>query len=194
MSLEHQLLAGIFIGGASSRMHGRPKGLLPAPGSGESLIERWRQLFDRAGIPHVLVGRRTEYAALAGPVLDDDPPGIGPLGGLAALLGAAGTGHVVSVACDMPFVTDTLIRRLIEHPLRAAALAARRGGRWEPLFARYEVARTLPVVARRARGPSSSLQGVLDELDAEELPLSDDEHRLLRDWDAPGDMRDMEEP
>lgn len=191
MSDDSRILAGIFVGGASSRMHGRPKGLLPSPGGGPPLVERWRRMFELAGIAHVLVGRRTDYGDIPIAVIEDEPPGIGPLGGLAGLLRAGRAGQVIAVACDMPFVTDELVRRLIDHPSTAAAVAPRREGRWEPLFARYDAARALPVVLRRVAGPSHSLQGVLDELSAEELVLSAEERPRLRDWDTP---RDMEEP
>lgn len=184
---KSKLLAGIFVGGSSSRMGGRAKGLLRAP-SGESLLERWGQLFDRVQVRCVLVGRRAEYGAIEREVLDDEPRDIGPLGGLAALLRAADGGRAIAVACDMPFVSEALVRRLIEHPSAAAALAPRPGGRWEPMFARYDAAQALAVVARRAGSADHALQHVLTELDAEALPLSDEEQRLLHDWDAPCDM------
>src|SRR5438067_774631 len=70
-------LAGIFVGGESKRMGGRPKGLLVAP-SGETIVERWLRMFRALGVPTVLVGRRDPYASLGVEIVDDEQAGIGP--------------------------------------------------------------------------------------------------------------------
>jgi hypothetical protein len=43
-------LAGIFVGGAARRMDGAPKGLLPAPDTGEALVVRAARCCVEAGI------------------------------------------------------------------------------------------------------------------------------------------------
>jgi molybdopterin-guanine dinucleotide biosynthesis protein A len=174
-------IAGIFVGGASRRMGGRPKGLIEV--DGVALVDRWRALFDAIGVPSVLVGANDAYAPRA--AIQDEIPGVGPIGGLVALLRRAGTGRAIAVACDMPHVSPALVTRLV-NAAPALAVAPRREGRWEPLFARYEGA-ALDVAARRAGEGSLSLQGLLDELGASELSLSDAEWGELADWDAPGD-------
>jgi|JI10StandDraft_1071094.scaffolds.fasta_scaffold147594_2 molybdopterin-guanine dinucleotide biosynthesis protein A len=186
---EHHraLVAGIFVGGAATRFGGRPKGLLEAP-SGGTILDRFGGHFEALGIPWVLVGRRPEYAGVSAETLDDAPPGIGPLGGVLALLRRAGDGDALAVGCDMPFVSRELVARLVEVSTDAPAIAPRRQGRWEPMFARYDAGRALGVAARRADGGQSSLQGFLDELGAAELMLSEGEQRQLDDWDTPGDM------
>ena len=57
------VLAGIFVGGQSTRMEGRPKGLLLSS-SGETLVERWRKMFAALAIDVVLVGRHAAYAGI----------------------------------------------------------------------------------------------------------------------------------
>lgn len=180
------IVAGIFVGGESRRMGGRPKGLLRAP-SGETLLARWRALFDELGVPVVLVGERDAYASSGLPVLPDAAVGAGPLGGVVSLLRYAGEGDALAVACDMPFVSAALVRRLLSAP-PAAARAARRDGRWEPFFARYDARRALPIAARHVERGVRSLQALLDALACDELALSDDEARELRDWDTPEDV------
>jgi molybdopterin-guanine dinucleotide biosynthesis protein A len=180
------LVAGVFVGGASSRMGGVAKGLLPAPGGG-TLLDRWLTLLAGAGIPAVLVGRHPAYAAHAGRIetLADDPPGIGPLGGLSALLQRADGGYALALACDMPFVSADLVDRLRAAPA-APVVAPRREGRWEPLCARYDARAVLPVVLRRAAGEHHGLQGLLDEVGAVELAVADAASEL-KDWDTPDD-------
>jgi molybdopterin-guanine dinucleotide biosynthesis protein A len=163
-------------------MGGRPKGLLSAP-DGRTLLERWRSLLgDELGLEVVLVGRRAEYASVDLPQLADDPPGVGPLGGLAALLAHAGARRAVAVACDMPFVSAGDLERLLAAGRSAAP---RRDGRWEPLCAVYDPTTALPVVRRRLAAGRRSLQGLLDELRPVEVPLPP---RHLDDWDRPEDV------
>jgi molybdopterin-guanine dinucleotide biosynthesis protein A len=179
-------LAGIFVGGASARM-GAPKGLLTLP-SGETLISRWQRLFSELGVPSVLVGRRPEYASLGIETLDDAETGIGPLGGLIALLrtAAAERDLAVSVACDMPRVSPALLRRLLDAP-DGPAVAPRLRGHWESLFSRFDPARVLPVAERHAEDGVFSLQRLLDAVSACPLDLAPEEEALLVDWDFPAD-------
>jgi molybdopterin-guanine dinucleotide biosynthesis protein A len=69
----------------------------------------------------------------------------------------------------------------------APAVAARRGGRWEPFFARYDAPRVLPRAEANAREGRLSLQALLDTLPADELTLSPAEAAELDDWDTPED-------
>lgn len=89
--MHASLVAGIFVGGRSSRMGGRPKGLLELS-PGVTLVERWRVLFEGLAIPTVLVGEQDAYAQLGLPVIADEPHA-GLLGGLLALL-EIGRAHV----------------------------------------------------------------------------------------------------
>lgn len=166
---------------------GRPKGLLVST-DGVPLVERTGALFDALGVPWVLVGVRPEYASLGRLALADAAEGVGPLGGLLALLRHAGDRAAVAVACDMPFLSQRLLARLREAPAGPPVVAARRDGRWEPLFARFEARTVLPVAQRRCERGELSLQGLLDELDATPLPTTPEEERELDDWDEPADI------
>jgi molybdopterin-guanine dinucleotide biosynthesis protein A len=179
-------LAGIFVGGRASRMGGVAKGLLTAP-SGETLVARWLRLFGELGATPVLVGRHEAYASVDVECIADDPPGIGPLGGLAALLTRAGRGQVIAVACDMPFVSIELLRKLASYAPAAPAVAPRHEGIWEPLFARYDAEKAVSFARKHALAGEKSLQRLLDVLVAEPLPLATHELVELRDWDCPQD-------
>lgn len=180
-------LAGIFVGGRSTRMEGRPKGLLVGP-TGETLVQRWQTLFATLGITSILVGHNDAYAGLGLEQLSDDPPGIGPLGGLIALLSRAGGGDVIAVACDMPHVSLDLLEKLSTFAWGAPAVAARMGDRWEPLFARYCARVALGRARERAANGEHSLQGLLGDLSARPLPLAEDQIIQLSDWDTLSDL------
>jgi molybdopterin-guanine dinucleotide biosynthesis protein A len=170
---------------------GRPKGLLRAPDSPLTLAERLLGEV-RAALPQstcYLVGERAEYAHMALPVLQDEAQGAGPLGGLVALLAAAvraGAPGALVLACDLPYVEAPLLRRLAEECPEAELFCPRVDDRYQPLFARYQVAMLEPF--REALSTRRlALQRLLAEHGAEELVLDEGEAQSLRDWDTPED-------
>ncbi|HVU05144.1 MAG TPA: molybdenum cofactor guanylyltransferase [Polyangiaceae bacterium] len=187
------LLVGIFVGGSGTRMGGIAKGLLTAPDGGEPLVARLTRISGEAlpGSGVVLVGDPAAYALLGLSALVDDPPASGPLGGLRALLaeGARTERDVITLACDLPFVTAELVARLAAYAPESAAVAPRNaGGRWEPLFARYS-RRCVKTAESQFASGRRSLRSVLEALGGEAVPLpvTEAEWRLLRDWDTPED-------
>jgi molybdopterin-guanine dinucleotide biosynthesis protein A len=185
--MTDRAIAGLFVGGGATRMGGLAKGLMRAP-SGTTIVDRWREILDSFSIPAVLVGAHPAYLHLGIPLVDDEPAGIGPLGGLVALLRRAGSGRALALAGDMPFVSRSLIARLLSDGENGPVRAFRRGSRWEPLCASYDAARVLPIAVARAASGLLSLQGLLDEAGAVSLPLARSEERELRDWDSPDDL------
>jgi molybdopterin-guanine dinucleotide biosynthesis protein A len=180
-------LVGIFVGGLSTRMGGYPKGLLRAP-TGEPIVERWRALATAVGLPSVLVGDALAYAHLGMETISDEQSGAGPLGGLVGLLRSRSDARMIAVACDMPHMTEPLLRRLAFAETDAAALAPQRDGRFEPLFARYERERVLPLAEEQLGSGDRSLQRLLRAVEAEPFALSHEEWALLDDWDVPPDI------
>jgi molybdenum cofactor guanylyltransferase len=184
--MTHVTVVGIFVGGAARRMGGQPKGLLLTR-DGQSVMDRTVALARAVSSRVVLVGRGDAYS-LDLVSLPDPEDASGPLGGLSSLLKHAGSDDSIALACDMPFITRDLLRRLATHEPGGVAVAPKRDGRWEPFFARFEVARTLPVVESRLARRALAMQGLLDELMATEFPLLPGEPALLSDWDCPEDM------
>lgn len=187
------MLCGIFVGGRASRMGGIAKGLLPAPETGEPLARRLARIAVELGCEPVLVGASSEVQAAlpALRTLDDQPVGIGPLGGLSGLLHAAGTSHVIALAGDLPFVSRDLLALLVHATLEAPTevLAVRAdNGLWEPLCARYDASALAPRVDRAIAQGVRSFQKLFSELSVAELPVSQAQRRELDDWDTPEDV------
>lgn len=191
-------LCGVFVGGQSRRMGGRPKGLLPAPDTGEPLVLRLHRMARELGLEVRLVGESPAFTeqARARPeisqlvVVPDRPPGLGPLGGLHALLEAAAPEDVVVLACDLPYVSAALLARLV--PPLAPGIDARvpqrdAGAGWEPLCARYG-ASVLPVLRQALAEGVRSFHGLLLRLRVEALELDAAGQRCLADWDSPEDV------
>jgi molybdenum cofactor guanylyltransferase len=187
------LVIGLFVGGRGSRFGGIAKGNLRLPG-GERVVERLvrtcHEVLPEA--PLVLVGERPEYSALERVSLCDEPPGIGPLGGLRSLLVHAAqceATHALALACDLPFVTNALIERLVRESPEALALAPRHEGLYHPLSARYAV-RALDAVVEAIAAREHSLQKLFARLGdgAGALAIDAAELDALRDWDSPEDL------
>ena len=181
-----RVIAGVLVGGEGRRMGGAAKGLLRVA-SGETILERWASIFDRLGIERVLVGLRPEYASLGWRQIEDDASARGPLAGVLALLEHAGDRRVITVACDMPHVSDGLVRALVDGD-DGPILAPRQNGRWQALFARYDAPRVLPLARAQARAGQLALQALFDHAGAVELSTDEAQRHELRDWDSPADI------
>jgi FdhD protein len=179
------MLGGIFVGGAGTRMNGAAKGLLRTPG-GETIVAQLARAMREAGLEPVLVGKRAEYAALGLREIEDAADA-GPLGGLVALLDAANGERVVAIACDMPYVSADLVKKLV-HAHGGPIVAPKLDGRWEPLFARYDSASVLDVARARCERGELTLQGLLDAAGATPLELDETDAAKLADWDRPEDL------
>jgi molybdopterin-guanine dinucleotide biosynthesis protein A len=187
-------LLAIFVGGKSRRM-GEHKGLLPIPGGAEPIVEALVRRAREAGFDPLLVGDAAPYAHLAEDVMRiaDDPAGAGPLAGLqAALRHALSTGRsrVVTVACDMPYVTPEALQQVRDHRSEATVVAPRGGpdAPWEPMLARYDAARLTDALADAISQGQRSFQKLFASIEVEALPLTPEVERALRDWDTPDDV------
>lgn len=196
MTSGARLLVGIFVGGRGSRMGGVAKGLLKAPDSEATLIERLRAELARA-LPEaelVLVGAAEAYEGLGLSAVSDEPPGVGPLGGLIGLLTHAeqrGATYALALACDLPRVAAPLLKRLATEAPTASALVIAQSEIRNPLLARYTVAEALPAARATLSAGKRSLQAVLERLGdgAVAMPLTPAEAATVDDWDTLEDMQ-----
>jgi FdhD protein len=135
--------AVILAGGRSSRM-GSNKALLPYRGGRfiEAIHRQLAELFDEV----LLVTNTPEqYAFLPCRKVPDLFPGQGALAGLHAGLHHAATPHIFAVACDMPYLNDTLIRRLSQLRSEADVVIPEGDHGAEPLHALYGKACLFPM-------------------------------------------------
>jgi molybdopterin-guanine dinucleotide biosynthesis protein A len=178
-------------------MGGVAKGLLRTPDGTETLIARLLRQCARAAPDGTLylVGESRPYVALGLPQLEDAPAGVGPIGGLRALLLRARADDselALALACDLPFLDEGVISALL-LPLSDAASAARVPfveGRLQPLAAAYAPAATLIAIDRSLALGKHALMSVLDQLGSalERAPFDGERAQALRDWDTPEDI------
>ena len=187
-------MIGIFVGGKGLRMGGVAKGLLNVPDGNETLIARLlRVCSEAAPLAEVcLIGQATAYGGLGLPVLADQPSGVGPIGGLKALLEhaqARGAATALALACDLPFLDASVIARLLTDVPRGARVPLALGRR-QPLAAAYAPGPALGAVNAALRFNTHALMRVLELLGdgLECLDFLGSAGHALTDWDHPEDV------
>ena len=132
-------MGAIIAGGAAHRMGGRKADLVVG---GRMLVEWTRLRIAPVCREIALIGGEPLLAAEGVPTLPDIFPGAGSIGGVAtALKNAAETGgpdaFVLAVACDMPLISENLLKLLISKMEGADAVVPRTAKGLEPLCSLY---------------------------------------------------------
>jgi FdhD protein len=193
------ITAAVLAGGRSMRM-GVDKTLLPV--DGESLLVRVVEAVGSVCAHTVVVTNRPEQAEAAGvaaavPVLVDEVPYQGPLGGLVTALKEAPDDWVLAVAADMPWLEPGIIRSLWDARDGAQIVVPLTAKGPEPLLALYH-RDCLPVARRVLASGRRRLVAMFPELvvvsvPVEDLRSADPELRSLVNVNTPGDLADVRE-
>jgi len=146
-----------------------------------SLVERCVVALHQCFEKNVLIANRPEaFLHLSLPVLQDDVPGLGPLGGILTALRHVETPAIFVVACDMPFLNAVLIREMAAALGDFDAVAAKAGGRFEPLHAVYSK-RVLPLIEARIRDGELSVYRLLEAIRVR--VFTESELRRHKNWE-----------
>jgi len=188
---EPRAIVAVLAGGGGRRLGGeKPLAVL----GGGPLIERPLAAAREAGLEAIVVAKRsTRLPPLAEPVLYEPERPRHPLCGVIAALELAARRSpapaVVTLACDMPFLTGALLGWLAS--LDGVAMAEV-GGRPQPLLARC-LPEQLPIL-RAALGEQRSLRAAIGALsprivDERELSRFGDPERLCFNVNDADDLR-----
>ena len=162
----------VLAGGAARRYGGRPKGLVELGG---------RRILDRVvdavsgvtGAPPLLVANAPDGPGWRPDLrtVPDVRPGCGSLGGIYTAV-VSGTGPVLCIAWDMPFVTPGLLRALVDGSAGYDAFLPESDGKRgvEPLCAVYGPACAPAIERRLALGDLKAI-GFHPEVKVGTLPL-----------------------
>ncbi|HEX6476760.1 MAG TPA: molybdenum cofactor guanylyltransferase [Acidimicrobiales bacterium] len=184
-------VAGLVLTGGSSRRMGRDKATLTV--GGQSLAERVAACLSQVTAPVLEVG--PGHTGL--PRAPEDRPGAGPLSALVAgwhaLTAQGHRGPVVVVACDLPRVSEPLLRLIASHPGSGSVVPVV-DGRPQPLCARFSAAAlahgaVMVGAGRRSLGPlldhpdvrwlePAQWSRVVDDADFADIDTPDDLARL----------------
>lgn len=171
MNFEEVTFA-ILAGGHGFRLGGCVKGLLEV--DGRPIID-WLLTAAAPFAARLLVTDDARpYAAYGLPTVRDVEPGYGAPGGVVTALQSATTPWVLVVGCDMPFVTEGMMLRLIELTAAACDVACfTRKNQFEPLFALYR--QSLGSRWRSRLGDRSSLRSLLASVRVAHEAVSDEQ-------------------
>ena len=177
MSFSAVLLAG----GESLRM-GKDKATVLFRGK-----PLWRiqfELLRKLDPAEIFVSARTEPTWRPADVqlVTDEPPSRGPLSGLAASLAKMRSAHLLALAIDMPFMSETYLRHLCDQIEAGVGVVPKMDSRAEPLAAIYP--REAEIEVREALADDDfSLQGLIRRLLAagklREIPVTEQERKLF---------------
>ena len=125
----------ILAGGASRRM-GRDKAFIQIEGIRllDYVYRKCRELFSEIII---VTNQPQQFVDYQTPVVPDEIPGIGSIGGLYTGLRRASNYYSFCVACDMPFLKPELIARIIEKRSNSDIVIPKTRAGLEPLHALY---------------------------------------------------------
>jgi len=158
------ITGALIAGGRAMRMGGLAKGLLQV--DGEPLAARALRFFEaHLGGALLVTNDPTPYAALGVRTVPDILTGKGAPAGLHAALASATTPWVLTVACDMPFLSEPGLRLLAGKRAGTQAVIPRWNGRLEPLHALWS-RQALPAIERALREGTPSLWKLSDLIGA----------------------------
>jgi len=135
-TIQEKATAIIMAGGDSLRM-GADKTMLPI--DGQPMIEKIAEQL-RGSFEQILISANEpdKFAHLCLEVIPDRIPGQGPLMGIASALQASANDVNFVVACDIPHIKLTCVRKMLAEAKKADLVIPTTGdGRYEPLFAVY---------------------------------------------------------
>jgi molybdopterin-guanine dinucleotide biosynthesis protein A len=198
-SSQQQRLSAVVLAGGMSRRMGRDKALETI--AGRTLLARAVDAVLEVTGDVSIVGHRDAYLRYGVPVIADDYPGTGPLGGIATALRHARQEFVLVVACDLPLLSVPLLRAMAAQPRGydvllpvTAAVARQQGGAvtrqtLHAIYRRTCLARFDDCLKRGERQVVSALDG----LNVHELPESwlreyDPNLRSLLNTNRPADL------
>lgn len=134
---NHDITVVLLAGGASRRMHGRDKGLLPL--RGKPLVGYIIEQLAPQTTKLILSCNENcdQYTHFGYPLVSDTlPGGLGPLAGLLSGMEHADTEYVLSVPCDTPYLPEDLLSRMLRSLQQSGAqvCTVTDGQRLHPVF------------------------------------------------------------
>jgi molybdopterin-guanine dinucleotide biosynthesis protein A len=186
-------ISAVLLAGGESRRMGEDKATLLF--RGRPLWKVQIELLRKLQPAEVFVSARTDPAWRPNEFtfVPDDPPSRGPLSGLAAASARMRTKHLLVLAVDMPFMTETHLRFLHDQIGPGRGLLPKIDNRAEPLAAIYPIEARVDFVAALA-GNDFSLQTLTRKLvDAGrlfEFRVTEEDAALYRGLNEPADVID----
>ncbi|MFQ5753503.1 MAG: NTP transferase domain-containing protein, partial [bacterium] len=145
---HNKVSAAILAGGQSKRM-GKDKALLTFDGKAmiKHVIET---VLSRVNDVMIISNQPEFYASLGLPVYPDEIQSCGPLAGIYTALRHSTSRHCLVVACDLPFISKSMIQFLCENCAAYDVLVFESESGLEPLCAVYSK-NCLPIIQEQIK-------------------------------------------
>lgn len=179
MSTRPSLTAGFVLAGGQSTRMGRDKALLRFEGA--TLLETIAGRVHSVAGSVTVIGPPERYRHLGLNVTPDLIDGCGPLAGLYTALAMHRAEWNLVVACDMPNVTEEVLRDLLAVAKGDGVVPETTQGR-EPLCAVYH-ARVAAAAEAALRQKRLKMQEFISTLDIQRWPVSDPD--VFANWNVP---------
>lgn len=180
------LSAAALAGGKSRRM-GADKAFLPLVNGGPPMLALvLRSLWGVADDVAIVANDARLFEGFGVRVVPDLHVDIGALAGIHAAVSHAVHEHCLVVACDMPFLNDGLLRRMVNEPrdydvlvpvIPGESRQRREGGVLQTLHAIYSK-RCLPAIEARMTAGNRQVIGFFDDVRVRTIDVED-----IRRWD-----------
>ena len=125
-------------------------------------------------------------------VLEDDWPGVGPLGGIATCLSRSRSPLLLVLAVDLARIQPGFLKKLLAHSVAGRGTVPAHRDRFEPLIAVYP-AGALVLATDNIREQNYALQPFVAQLLANHLitryEVEASERIQLENWNTPEDAR-----
>ena len=169
---------------------GSDKALLPI--SGVPMIQRVAETMTSVFSSVFLIADHLQkYSFLELPGILDIHPDCGPLGGIHAALTTIDTDLIFVIGCDTPFVSNDLIKYLVEYESTAAVRVAQEGRNIHPLCGVYSKT-CLPAVSACIAKGQLTMMRFLEEAGFTAVPIGRDlpwyHDSLLLNVNTPDDL------
>jgi molybdopterin-guanine dinucleotide biosynthesis protein A len=169
------MLTGAILSGGRGERMGHEKGLTLL--GGEPFILHVRRamggIIDEV-IVSVAKGMAETYAEVLGKpfiIVEDETPGLGPLGGIIPVLSSARSQYVLFSPCDTPFLRPKVCELIASSAHGAQGVVPKTGStHYEPLHGLYEKRSGLAAFMEAVNKGDGSPQYAFDKLDIRFIP------------------------
>jgi len=160
----------ILAGGESSRM-GSDKGLQNL--CGKPLINYAIDAFTGLCSDIIISSSSSAYQEFGFPVVKDEFPGIGPMGGIYSALRQSKTDNNLVLSCDLPFVSKELLSFILENASGFQVVVPWQGNRhYEPLCGFYRLS-VLNQMSAYIQKENYKLPDLFEEININRLIIND---------------------
>ncbi len=148
LNIRNDQITGIIMAGGKSSRMGADKGLIEF--KGKPLVKYAIDCLSPFCEKLILSTQNKDYAQFGLPLLADEIPNCGPLGGIYTALKTGSDRFIFILGCDLPYLSRGSVQKLIENISGYDCIVPKIGDKIEPLCAIYSRS-LLPEIEKRIK-------------------------------------------